>query len=43
VLLYNIACFLEHAGQTKKITINVPELADRHTGKNIAKEVYKVS
>jgi hypothetical protein len=30
-------------GKPKKITIDVPELANRHTGKNIAKEVYKVS
>jgi hypothetical protein len=44
VLLYDIACFFRDIrGKPKKITINVPELVDRHIGKNIAEKVYKVS
>ena len=41
--LYGIACFFRD-GQCRplKVTIGVSELADRHTGENIAEEVYKV-
>jgi len=41
--LYGIACFFRNErGKPMKVTIGVPELADRHTGENIAEEVYKV-
>ena len=41
--LYGIACFFRDArARPLKIVIGIPELADRHTGENIASEVFKV-
>ena len=38
----SLVFFRDGQGRPLKVTIGVPELADRHTGENIAGEVYKV-
>lgn len=41
--LYGVACFFrDEFGRPHKLVLGVPEISTRHTGENIAEEVYRV-
>lgn len=41
--MYGLACFFrDDSGHPKKLILGVPELTNRHTGVNIAREVYQI-